>query len=421
MTAERVMAERAFLQCAISENIKEVIAWFKPEYIGDGLRRDIYKRCVTLYGQGEALDFRVVSMSMPEAEKEIIAIFKIYDVMLTNIRVYADRVRNLFKADKVKELASTLTAADPEKVDSVICQTMEQLSSLVHNEESSTYTLQEMADKFIPQILNPATNSQAIKTGFGMIDRETHGLTGGNLYVIGARPGGGKSLLALKIANNIDNNKLYKGKKIAYYNLEMGRHEMVCRVLAMESGVSLNDIQASVFEGKQLADRDKKLISNAWNKFKSSSILFPSVSGYLTPSKVLFQNKYREDVGLIIIDYLQLMHTNERSNGSRYETVTELSLGLKQVSMELDVPILLLSQLNRLAEDEEPSMAHLRESGQIEQDASVVLLMWKERDEEYGIDKNYMKIAKNRNGRTDIKTQLRIDGEHMRITDLTNI
>jgi replicative DNA helicase len=227
------------------------------------------------------------------------------------------------------------------------------------------------------------------------------GLHGSELILIAARPAMGKTAFVLNIANYVI---LKTDVPVAIFNFEMNKEQLVQRMIAMDSQVNSQNIRTGNLQDEQ------------WLKLYESSNIIGSTKLYIEDqSNVTIGDirnkcrklKQRHDIGLIIIDYLQLMSGSGRTD-SRQQEVSEISRGLKVLAKELDVPIIALSQLSRAVEarpDHRPMLSDLRESGSIEQDADVVMFIYREdkyKDDLPEEDKNKAEIivAKQRNGAT---------------------
>lgn len=240
-------------------------------------------------------------------------------------------------------------------------------------------------------------NVTGIPTGFIDLDYKLAGLHPAQLILIAARPGMGKTAFVLNIAQHL---AFKKDKNVALFNLEMGKNELTKRLFALEGMV---DSQALRTGNLQETDW-MKLVEAAGVIGKSNLVIDDSsditVSSMRSKCRKL---KMEKGLDLIIIDYLQLMSGDGKHN-SRQEAVAEISRSLKRLARELNVPIIALSQLNRKAEDRdghEPQLSDLRESGAIEQDADVVMFLYREDYYEKDTENRNMaklKIAKQRNG-----------------------
>lgn len=254
---------------------------------------------------------------------------------------------------------------------------------------------------------NSATELIGIDTGYKNMNDLTGGLKAPNLVIIAGRPGAGKTAFALNLCNNANKS----GKRVAFFSLEMDKKELMERKLSMNTGVFYDKIR----KPKQLTDYDLKKIEKELGMLGTQDpMLFIDDSSTLN----LFQfrsrarrMKRKHNIDMIVVDYLQLM-TGERSKGSsnREQEIASISRTLKQIAKELEIPVIALSQMSRDVEKRkgEPILSDLRESGAIEQDADIVMFIWRE---DYGlskeetdpalIGKTSVKIAKHRGGSLD--------------------
>jgi replicative DNA helicase len=252
-----------------------------------------------------------------------------------------------------------------------------------------------------------------LPSGIDLLDALTSGFHPGQLIVIGARPSVGKSALALNIAMH---NALKAARQVstAFLSLEMSKDEIMFRMLVAESGVSSTKLRAGF-----LRDNDFKLLAQAAERIEAGAEVHIDDAADLTPgqlrSKCRRIFRERKNIGAVVVDYLQLAQSATRAERRELE-VAELSRALKGLAKELDVPVIALSQLNRQVEmrsNKRPVLSDLRESGAIEQDADVVIFIY--RDEMYD-DQSQEKgiaeliVAKNRNGaRTTVRAAYRAE------------
>jgi replicative DNA helicase len=242
-----------------------------------------------------------------------------------------------------------------------------------------------------------------VPTGIDGLDDITDGLQPGNLVILAARPSIGKTALALAVAWNAARRA---GIGSAVFSLEMSNLDLCERLVVMASGVDGHKIRT----GSYLTASEEQAIAQAASEVRDCETLWFTDAAMIGPEQVLSQCrrlKRRRGLGLVVVDYMQLMTppADVAKRASRQEQVSALSRRLKLVAGELGVPVLVLSQLNRLAEgraDKRPMLSDLRESGAIEQDADVVLLL--HRPEFYDATDRpgeaELIVAKNRNGRT---------------------
>lgn len=280
-------------------------------------------------------------------------------------------------------------------------------------EETNLEHIKKSADEVLTTI-NEACRGEYMggtKTGFAHFDYLTNGLKPGELILLAARPSVGKTAFALNIATNIGIN----GGNVAIFSLEMPAHQLTSRILASVSKVNIRN---GLKNGFDLSSTNK--IMAGYNELIKSRI-FIDDSSITKPmdirSKCMRLIREHGKLGLIVVDYLQLM-TSDRKTDSRQNEVAELSRNMKIIAKELDTPILLLSQLSRAIEqrtDHSPKLSDLRESGAIEQDADIVAFLEKPYMTDQNMPKDDVKliIAKHRNGEL-ASLQLRWTGEIMK-------
>jgi len=242
-----------------------------------------------------------------------------------------------------------------------------------------------------------------LPTGFYELDELTCGLQNGEMVIVAGRPSMGKTSLALNIAEHIG---LMEKTPVAIFSLEMGKQQLAERFLC-----SISEIDSQKVRRGLLSDADYKKLANACAELSETPIFIDDTST-LTPLELRAKArrlKSRHDISCILVDYLQLMHLGSGRIESRQQEITTISRYLKALARELNVPVIVLSQLNRSPEGREghrPRMSDLRESGSIEQDADVIMLLHREdyykRNEENYEPNNTAEliIAKQRNGPT---------------------
>ena len=253
----------------------------------------------------------------------------------------------------------------------------------------------------LEELYNRKQHITGVPTGFVELDYKTAGLHGSDLVLIAARPAMGKTAFALNIATNA---ALKANVPVAVFSLEMSKEQLVNRILCSESMVDSNKV------------RTGKLEEDDWGKLAASIGPLSEAEIYIddTPGISITEIrakcrklKIEKDIGLIVIDYLQLVQgSNNRKNGSREQEISEISRSLKILAKELNVPVVALSQLSRAAEkrdDKRPMLSDLRESGAIEQDADIVMFLY--RDDYYNPESEKKDIAeviiaKHRGGST---------------------
>ena len=284
---------------------------------------------------------------------------------------------------KIFNIAKNRKSSEFRKIQDVLYKTQQDLEKLSKNKGDIT----------------------GIATGFYDIDKVTSGLHANELIILAARPAMGKTALALNIATNVAMNK----QTVAIFNLEMGAEQLATRMLS-----SVGQIEGHKLKTGRLEHTDWKRLNEAISRLGESKMYIDDTPGMtISEIRAKCRRLASSDHGLsmIIIDYLQLIQGSATYSGNRQQEVAEISRSLKTLAMELNVPIIALSQLSRTAEtrgkeDRRPILSDLRESGSIEQDADIVAFLYREDyyDPTVAIDENTSKsefiIAKHRNGPT---------------------
>ncbi len=330
---------------------------------------------------------------------------------LTNWRSHTDIVA---RTSMLRELiyASTYINAmaydAPDDLNEVIGEAEKTLFSVTQKRVSSSFQgindLLQQAFDDINELVNNRSHMAGVPTGFTDVDKLFWGLRGGDLLILAARPGVGKTSFALNLATNAAKS----GATVAMFSLEMGANQLVQRILCSEARVNLGALRAG------------NLQEGDWNSIMQASAALSDLNLYIddTPGLTLTEMRAKArrqlrgcEKGLIIVDYLQLMQPpSSRRDGNRAVEVAEISRGLKVLAKELNVPLLSLSQLSRAVEqrtNKRPQLSDLRESGSIEQDADIVMFIDRSMDEiEAETDGRpplgtaELIVAKHRNGAT---------------------
>ncbi|HSM14648.1 MAG TPA: replicative DNA helicase [Thermoanaerobaculia bacterium] len=246
---------------------------------------------------------------------------------------------------------------------------------------------------------SPGKGLTGTSSGYVDLDRMSHGLSGGSLIIVAGRPGMGKTTLALNIAQHV----AIRGQKaVGVFSLEMGQQELALRILAAESDIRFSKLRSGLYsqsEAVQLIETMKKI---------SRAPLF--IDDTASPSLLEVASKARrlkaeKNLSMLVVDYLQLMQAGGRFENRNLE-IAAITRSFKQLAKELDIPVVVLSQLSRQPErrgsDHRPQLADLRESGAIEQDADLVMFVYRDAvyNEEADAREAELIVAKNRNGET---------------------
>lgn len=323
-----------------------------------------------------------------------------------NVRYYAGIVKEksiLRNLIKVSEAITNDCYLDKEKLDTLLEETEKKVFDIVQKRGSGDFTnIRDIVIQSLDSIEAASRNKGSvtgIATGFYDLDYKTAGLQPSDLILIAARPSMGKTAFVLNIAEHVAvKNKI----TTAIFSLEMSKNQLVNRILSMNSRVD-----AQLIRTGNLADSDWANLMESARLVGESGLIIddtPGISVMELRSKCR-KFKLEHNLGLVIIDYLQLMTGSGRTE-SRQQEISDISRSLKALAREINCPVIALSQLSRAVEqrpDKRPMLSDLRESGAIEQDADVVMFIY--RDEYYNKDSekagiSEIIIAKQRNGPT---------------------
>ena len=274
----------------------------------------------------------------------------------------------------------------------------------------------------LTKINDPETRDDyiGIPSGIGELDKMITGLNKSDLIILGARPGMGKTSFALNIARNV---ALQAGKTVCFFSLEMTRDQLAQRMLSSEAAIKSEKLRTGDLEPEEWTR-----LTQAGENLSKAEIYFDETSNITVPEmKAKLRRMKRVD--LVIIDYLGLMHT-PRQNDNRVQEISEITRSLKIMAKELKVPIIACAQLSRGTEQKgkshKPALADLRDSGSIEQDADIVLFLYRDAyyDAEISSDEDFSDnsnseclVAKNRHGETGV-IPLHWDGQYTRFTSV---
>jgi replicative DNA helicase len=377
--------------------------------------KTLYHAMIVLYQEGKPADLVTLQNKLKEQEvpAELCSVEFISGIISSvptsaNIKYYADIVKEksvLRRLIRVSESITNECYQDTENLDQLLEQTEKQIFDVVQNRSTSDFVpIRQVALETLESIQNAAKTVgtvTGISTGFYDLDARTAGLQKSDLILIAARPSMGKTAFVLNIAETV---AIKNNVSTAIFSLEMSRVQLAKRLISMNSKVDSQHIRVG-----NLADEE-------WGKLTESTILLGESSLVIddTPGISIAQLrskcrklKLENNLGLVIIDYLQLMSgSGSRKNESRQQEISDISRSLKALAREIDCPVIALSQLSRAVEsreDKRPMLSDLRESGAIEQDADVVMFIY--RDEYYHKDSEEkgvteIIIGKQRNGPT---------------------
>ncbi len=376
--------------------------------------RAIYSAILNLYNRSEPIDIITVKAELESMGKfeqvgglEYLAELPEKVPTTANAEKYIKIVeeksilRRLIKtANEIIELGYSPT----EDVEDIMEGAEKKIFDIMQQKNQKSYTpikdvLVESFTK-LEELYNRKQHITGVPTGFSELDYKTAGLHGSDLILIAARPAMGKTAFALNIATNAS---VRAKVPVAVFSLEMSKDQLVNRILCSEAMVDSNKV------------RTGKLEENDWTKLAESIGPLSEAEIYIDDTPGISVTEIRakcrklkleKNIGMVVIDYLQLVQGSNKRNGSREQEISEISRSLKILAKELNVPVIALSQLSRAAEqrpDHRPMLSDLRESGAIEQDADIVMFLY--RDDYYNEDSEKKDIAeviiaKHRGGST---------------------
>lgn len=379
--------------------LPEISAILKPADFYEKRHQTIFKAILSLYDSHKPVDLLTLTSELRKQKTLKTVGGAPYLTELTNFvptashaKAYAEIIE---KASTRRRLITAGTAiaeqaySDDVEIDELVGRAEKDLFAVSDKAIKSDYSalsdlLPDAYDRIEDLHKNKGT-LRGLKTGFVDLDKKTAGFQKGDLVIIGARPAMGKTTFAQNLAYNISTiNK----KGVLFFSMEMAKNEIVDRIISDVSGVDNWSLRTG-----NVSDEDFAKIGDALGEMDEAPIYIDDTS-----SMNIFElrNKARRaahehDIGLIIIDYLQLLQGSDRYAGQRVQEVTEISRGLKTLARELEVPVIALAQLSRNVtgrDNPRPVLSDLRESGSIEQDADLVMFLhrpdyYRQNDDDY--------------------------------------
>lgn len=390
--------------CITSPRARETVAEIlEPQQLHSTRLAAILDACLQAHDQGRDIDALILAETMDEpdavaAVRELAA--SVYPA--GNVAHHARIVRDHWTRRQLITVGQNIARLGwepPDPLDQALAEAEQQVYDLTtRHEPGELRHISETLPHTFEQLSRPGGEITGTPTGLADLDRATAGLQQGNLVIVAARPGMGKSALALQAAIHAAT----LDRAAAIFTLEMSAEEINQRALARISGVPLMRIRTR--NGLTPVDRDK--LNTARTILETSPLYIDdTVAARVTDIRARSRRlkARRPDLALVVVDYLQLMLHDGRPENRNLE-IAAISRGLKLLARELDVPVMALAQLNRNVEyraDKTPMLADLRDSGAIEQDADLVMFIHREQREDQDDDVAAITIAKHRNGPTD--------------------
>ena len=411
-----VEAEQAILGCMLTDrdSVISAIEVLKEDAFYREDNKAIYQAILGLYAKNEPIDIITVKAELVENGNfervgglEYLASLPERVPTTANVEKYIKIVDEKAMLRNLINMSNEMIALgydETEEVDRIMDMAEKKVFDLSQRKNSKGYSpLKDvLVESFakIEELYNRKGKLSGISTGFADLDYKTSGLHNSDLIIVAARPAMGKSAFVINIATNV---ALGSGKGVAIFNLEMSKDQVGNRILSSEAMVDASKIRSG-----QLEDDDWGKLASTLGRLSEAPIYIDDTAGISIMEKRAKCRKLKmeKDIGLVVIDYLQLVQGSGKRNASREQEISEISRSLKILAKELDIPVIALSQLSRGAEKREekrPMLSDLRESGAIEQDADIVIFIY--RDDYYDEEspnKNTAEIilAKHRGGST---------------------
>ena len=428
LEAEQSVLGSVLIDSSCLNNVVQILN--HADYFYSANHKAIYSVMLEMFTMGQPVDYVTVLDKLKGLENIDYNHFKSYLLQLaqivpsvSNVSFYADIVKDKYNLRRLvgtaKEIINDASSGDVDSADLLNCAEQKIFDIRRGKETHGLQRINEIVIQTFDRLdeLNSRTDQEysGLPTGIRELDRVIMGLNKTDLILLASRPGMGKTSFSLNIAEHVG---IIKNKKVAIFSLEMSKEQLVSRMLSTQAKISGQNLRLG-----KLSEKEWMSLIEAGDILSKAPIYIDDTPGITIPE---MKAKLRRlgDVDLVIIDYLQLMSSSKRID-NRVQEISEITRNLKIMAKELDVPVLTLSQLSRASEqraDHKPMLSDLRDSGSIEQDADIVMFLYREgyygsgEVEEEG-DKNHGEciVAKNRHGETRT-VDLHWQGEYMRFT-----
>lgn len=408
---EALEAEQSVISCLIqrAESVEDTYGLLSPEMFDSGILGRMYFEYRNAFDNHKELTLielhQILAADYPDYEiQSALKDCATKEALPYQIKGFAEVIVKHHKTSCIKEMLNRMELRESE-IDDQIDRMITELERFRDGKISAVQTVAEITDKYKGEYFIDREKTSA-KLNVEDLDNMIGGFEGGDLIIIGARPAVGKSALVTQWSYMFASG----GMKVGFYNLEMTDKQMYERFVAAKSGIEITRIRMAT----RFHNDEKERFDKANKELSEQNQLFIS-----TGSKKV--SDIRADVrhmkyDIVIVDYLQLLMADDRYSGDRNAEVGEISRQLKSIARDFDIPVIALSQLNRASEGratKEPSMAELRETGNLEQDASVIILMWNKNENDRS--EKGLKVEKSRQGKTG-RCDMSFDGAHMTFT-----
>lgn len=433
---QSIESEKAYIGALMlrQESLHETVDMITPIMFYADRHRLIFETILELYTKSIPVDMLSLSHRLKEKKllEQVGGNSYLTDILeavpsSTNVKHYAEIIQKKWLMRKLidaSEYISGLGYAEAEDIESLLDQAEKKIFDVTNFSTAHSFVAMKdiLGEAFerLNKLHGSDNKLRGVSTGFKSLDNKLSGFQNSDLIILAARPSMGKTSLALDIARKA---AIQSDVSVGIFSLEMSSQQLIDRMLAAEAQVDSWKLRT----GRLSSDSDFDRIRDTLDVLSKAPIYIDDEPGknILKMRSVARKLKSEKNLGMIIVDYLQLMTpTNARNNDNVVQQVTEISRSLKSLARELDVPVLALSQLSRAVESRggKPRLSDLRDSGSIEQDADVVMFIhqpdkYKEEHEKTNIAE--ILIEKHRNGPTG-RVELFFDAEKSSFRDLDN-
>lgn len=383
LEAEMSVLGVAFLNKEALEKISDEVT---EDMFFNDKNRIIFKAIISLYKEKNPIDITTVKAELDKHKSfneigGLSYLMEVIDSVVTsaNLEYYIKILKeHAIRRNLINTATNIITNAyGDENINGLLDDAERNILNAVRVRQTSEFVpiheVLRRAQERLEELSKNKSDITGIRTGFYDLDRTTAGLHGGELIILAARPGMGKTAFALNIATNA---AFSTDKAVAIFNLEMSAEMLVNRMIASVGGIDSYKLNTGKMESN-----DWKRYNEAMSKLGSTNIFIEDNASITAPeikSKCRKLASQPNGLGLVVIDYLQLVTTGSKRVESRQVEVSEISRSFKTMAMELDVPVIALAQLSRSVdkrENKEPALVDLRESGSLEQDADLVIFL----------------------------------------------
>ena len=430
-------AERTILGAILVDNrtISEAVDKLRAEDFYTTGHQKIFEAMASLYQSNKTIDSVTISEILRDKGEldgiggtAVIGQLVLGIPHFTSLGIYIDIIKDKAKSRSLLKACNETIGLllDPiADLDKVLDQTEQSIYNLRESEKSNLLSFQELLRNSMNSLnerIHQDYKSTLLETGFTGIDNKIIGFDKDDLIILGGRPSQGKSTLGLNIVGNISNDT---EKVIAVFSMEMSKEQLTNKLICAEAGIDYTRFRKGLLTLSELSE-----VKEAFSRLSERQIIIDDSSS-LTPLQLkararrIIQKRKRLD--LIVVDYLQMMRGSGKFN-NRENEVAQISKDLKATAKDLKVPILAICSLNRASEaraDKKPGMSDLRESGQIESDANIIMFIHRpemyardEQEKQNLIGQAEIIIAKNREGETGFE-KLAFDGKKSRFVEFT--